>query len=361
MIPNSFIFQVNLILLTAIVIIILFLFILKSFKKEDHFFKEELVNAVEKDLNSYLISSTENEGARHASVQQYQIEGIRNEIDSFRSKKVFVDHLISLKKSLFGEYNEVLTDLYMVLGLHDTAIKKLNRFNYPDKLTAIREISEFQYQPGFREVHGFLHSNNKILRQESQIALSKMNEDDPFFFLGNEWRDLTSWHKLRLHHVLKSTNREVSIDLGKWLGHEDAKVRAFIIELCVLFRRVEYMQYIRTMIDDQDQNVKYWVLKAICEMGDDRDIASVVNLLKVSTEKMIRMRCLETLGKIGMKMEIILLIQYLNKEDVEMQFAALSAIHEISGDVELAIQDIFESGIPELYMKMIAHIKDPLN
>lgn len=350
----------NTILFYGIISVILCLFIIKSLKRQNYYFKTKLVSLVEKDLNNYLISTTENEGTRLDSVKKYQLEDIEKEIRSKRRKDIFIKYLISLKKDLFGEYNEVLSDLYEKLNLFQSGLRKIKSWDYTKKVVGIREISEFHYVPGYNLVLKYISSSNPVLRQETQIALMKMNTKDPLFFLEKEWRDLSDWHKLRIHDTLRSTTFKHTIWFDQYLIHPSDEVKAFIVQLCLLFKRVETMEGIRLLITEGDDRVKFWVLRAITEMGDDRDIDRVVDLLVKSVNPEIQLECINALGQIGGETEVKLLINYLDSESEKIQYSSIRAIDSITGDVSQIINQ-HQGPKNSRWDTMIAHLKDNLN
>jgi HEAT repeat protein len=345
----------------AIIGLVLLIGLIKANKKQRQESEQRLLKVIEKNLNSYLISSTENKGAKWQSVHHYQLIDIKEKLTSSFLKGVFIRHLISLRKNLHGEFDEVLEDLYELLDLHKLSIKKAKSRKMVSIVRGIHELSQFEYKAGYYHVLKHLGHGSKIVRQETQVALLNLSAGSPLFFLKTSWNDLSGWHILNLHHTLLRTGLAHRVQYGYWLSSPHWKVRAFIIDMCVFFKLATHMEAIRLHLSDEEPQVQAAVLRAIAEMGDDRDAPNVHKFMESTARPELKLLSIQALAKVGGSIEIEGLVQLLESESPETLLPTVMAIEEISGGAENIIGAKYDLQTRLDLANALAHIKEPLN
>lgn len=352
--------QLNTILLVGIALVVITTLIIKSRKVARHFFEEELSEELERSVNTYLISSTENEGVRKESVDRYHIEFLNDRLKGNLRKGLFMRYLLSLRKNLSGEFDEALLQLYLRLGLFKLSLRKLKSWSWPIRLRGVAEIGEFRHKQAKPLIEKALKSRNRVVRQEAQMSYIRLSSEKPLSFLQNGKDDLTHWQQLRIYHVLRhlEVNRTINYELH--LSNANDKVKAYLVQLCVLFQRIDAMEYIRPLLAAGDE-VKIWVLRAITEMGDERDAVEVIKLLSTSENKYVQIECLKAMRAVSMPDDLEALVPILLNGDPELKLIALGTIESLSGDIKSFIDSHPELEMTDELISMTRHIQEPLN
>ncbi|WP_416866870.1 MAG: HEAT repeat domain-containing protein [Imperialibacter sp.] len=361
MIPIELIYFLNMLMATAAIGVVILIIVLKVRKKHRYESEKRLHKVIEKDLNNYLISSTENEGLKWKSVHHYQLNEIKAKLENNFLKGIFIGHLISLRKNLYGEFDEVLEDLYELLGLHELSIKKANSRRMASVVRGIHELSQFEYKSGYHHVLQHLGHSSQIVRQETQVALLNLSAGSPLFFLKTSWKDLSGWHILSLHHTLLRTGLAHRVQYDYWLRNPNWEVRAFIIDMCVFFRLVAHMDNIRGHLFSDEYQVQAAVLRAVTEMGDDRDAPGVYKFLVNTDRQDLKILSINALAKVGGPDEVEGLLTLLETDHSDTLLATVMAIEEISGNADELVRKSYDLQSHIHLATALAHIKEPLN
>jgi len=101
------------------------------------------------------------------------------------NKKILIDQMIDLSINLSGEAKEKLRNLYFKLRLDQDSIAKANSRKWHIKIKGFKELAFMNIRDANKKIEKALKSKNDILRMEAQLALVRLNEDDPFKFLDN--------------------------------------------------------------------------------------------------------------------------------------------------------------------------------
>lgn len=343
-------------------VIVLFTLIAKSLKKKRHIYESELITIIEKDLNNFLISATENEGVRRRSVTQYQLNQLEDKLHKIFDKGILIRHLISLRKDLSGEFDDALFEFYVGLNLHERSLRKLGSSSWPGQIRGLQEVSQFNFQEAIGQVTRLLHSNNRYVRQEAQIALIKMSNETPLSFLDTANLHLSDWQKLRIHLKLNQSSQKHNISYAPWFDHPSPEVVVFMIQLSVLFNQIESITNIRNLIGHTHAKVQEAAALAIASLGDDTDAGAICQLLQTTDHTTVRLACIKALGATGSEIHCETMLKMIFENEGDIGLEAIRSIHEITGDVTHYYHSQLGDEMPdERIVSMINHVLDPLN
>jgi hypothetical protein len=323
--------------------------------------KEFFLEKASKALNNYLISTTENDGLQQNSVDDFQLKRINRVLFSDQRKDYFIDHLLSLKRALFGEMDEALDHAYTYLGLEKYSLKKTKSWKYSRRIKGFQELSLFRSKLGLSPILKQVNSSQRFLRQESQVALVKLSTKNPLSFLNKLMFNISDWQKLQLHTELNTTEFKYESKFEKYLGSELPSIRSFIITLCTLFKRIESIAIIRELLENENnESVVIAGIIALGEMGDDRDIALTKTLMQKFEAKSVTIQGLKTLGAIENPEDLDFIKTYLAHPNLEVQLHAMYALNEITFEVGhyLTQQAVLLTAEQQ---QMVDHIEEPLN
>jgi len=325
--------------------------------------KELLIYAVDKKINQFLISSSENEGARLESVSRYQVRELSRFISSDAQKDALVKRLLQLKSEVHGEFDAMLTDLYSSLRLFDRSVAKVNSSSVLEKVEGVNEIIQFDHSPARHNLKELFQSSIVFVRQMAQIATLRTspNGSNPLTFLSSNWNELTEWHQLQIHAELSQITSKHMIGFEDLLLHPSLSVKIFALKLSIFYQKVEYMATIRGLLPKKLLNIRIWVLRAIGEMGDERDVAPVVSILKESKNDYEIRECLSTLSHIGGSTELEIIGQYCQSNVRSHRIGAVAAIQKVTNNAREFIYSSFSDPLSNELLVTLNHIEEPLN
>ena len=162
-------FLIAAIIVSIVTMIILLIIILLNRKRME---KEEL-------LHQYLLEKYQSLIINYlfGSATPDEFRSIASDI---YGRQVLIDQIIDVSINLKGKEIEKLFDLYKLLGLDKDSIKKANSRQWHKKIKGIRELAYMNIKDANTVIYKALNSSNEILRMEAQIALVRLNDDNPF-------------------------------------------------------------------------------------------------------------------------------------------------------------------------------------
>lgn len=354
---------VNGLLLISCGIILSWLILIRRARKNRAEKKTVFVQEVDKKVNKFLISSSENEGLRYKSVHQYQVRNLKELLYNNARKDGLIKRLLQLKSDLHGEFDELLAKLYCALNLSERSVSKVLSLSLSSKLEGADELGHFQHRKALRLVKRLLKNPFLFVRQKAQLSIIRMTTKDknPLGFLMSHWKELTNWHQLQIHSELNRTDAKHYVKLEKLLLHGDTRVQIFALKLCIFYQKLELMSEVRVLLFSKDLDLRIWAMRAIAEMGDDTDVQSVIQILNESKNDREITECLKTLGQIGGENELFTLSLYASSQVRNHRLESVSAIHEITGDSRAFFQSRHSAELPYRLERTISHIEEPLN
>jgi len=79
-----------------------------------------------------------------------------------------------------------------------------------------------------------LKSKNDILRMEAQLALIRLNEDDPFGFLDHLTHHFTLWEQLNVYELITLHNLPIP-EFSRWTTSNNKSVVIFALRMIQVF------------------------------------------------------------------------------------------------------------------------------
>ena len=164
---------------------------------------------------------------------------------------------------------------------------------------------------------------SEILRMEARITLVKLSEKDPLFFLASETEPLSAWDMANLHSMLSKLPENQIPDFSTWLQSGNKSVVLFCISMIGAFKQHEATDVLLRMVDNDDEAIKYAVIKALREMGSSKAEEKLISMYQDSSPD-IRHAILKSLESIASEKSIPLYEKILRGPVPELQDAILS-------------------------------------
>lgn len=201
--------------------------------------------------------------------QEYDLESAVKRIKHIkypRNRKVLIAVLFNFKKNLSGDLNDKLLDVFFRLELEKDSIRKTESYSFYRRILGIRELTNLYPKVAFPVVEAHINEENDELRAEAQTSYVRLNQEEPFRFLGSlrkpftRWTQLTSFYIFRLHKLPAPSFVE-------YLKSDQYNVQNFSLRMIIFFQQIENAQEIIKMLDAKREMTRFLAIRAVNELG----------------------------------------------------------------------------------------------
>lgn len=123
---------------------------------------------------------------------------------------------------------------------------------------------------------------------------------------------------------------DVSALIASKLNDENKEVRLAAVELLGRLRTEESASYIVQALDDDDDWVRIRAIEALGDMGSEEVVPLLVRFLEEPYNKLVILKTIDALSRIGGNMAFKSLLEILSSEDPDLQLAAEEAIAQLN-------------------------------
>jgi hypothetical protein len=329
-------------IVTMIILLIIILLNRKRMEKEEQL-HQYLMEKYQSLIINYLFGS--------ATPEEFLLIAS----DSYR-RHVLIDQIIDVSINLKGKEIEKLFDLYKLLGLARDSIKKAQSRQWHKKIKGIRELAYMNIKDANDILYNALNSSNEILRMEAQIALVRLNDDNPFEFLSHLTSHFSLWEQITLHELIIHHNIPLP-SFQKWLTSPNPTVVTFALRMIREFKQRESEANVLETLFHTDPSVRILAV----EVAGDLDMRSTLETMKHMykyQEYKICLAIIKSMGKMPDSSMIGFLKLVLDKEDdVQLQIEATKAINNNGEEGHNTLVKIMESEYKN-YSIIIKHVLD---
>jgi len=329
-------------IITMIILLIIILLNRKRMEKEEQL-HQYLLEKYQSLIINYLFGSSTPEEFRSIASDTYR-------------RQVLIDQLIDVSVNLKGKEIEKLFGLYKLLDLDKDSIKKAHSRQWHKKIKGIRELAFMNIKDANTVIYKALNSSNEILRMEAQIALVRLNDENPFEFLSHLTSHFSLWEQITLHELIIHHNIPHP-SFQKWLTSPNPTVVAFALRMIREFKQKESETNVLETLYHPDPSVR---LLAV-EVAGDLDMRSTLETMKHMYKYQDYKICLEIIKSMG-KMPDASMMGFLKlvldkEDDVQLQIEATKAIRNNGEEGAKALVKIMESEYKN-YSIIIKHVLD---
>ena len=329
-------------IITMIILLIIILLNRKRMEKEEQL-HQYLLEKYQSLIINYLFGSSTPEEFRSIASDTYR-------------RQVLIDQLIDVSVNLKGKEIEKLFGLYKLLDLDKDSIKKAHSRQWHKKIKGIRELAFMNIKDANTVIYKALNSSNEILRMEAQIALVRLNDENPFEFLSHLTSHFSLWEQITLHELIIHHNIPHP-SFQKWLTSPNPTVVDFALRMIREFKQKESETNVLETLYHPDPSVR---LLAV-EIAGDLDMRSTLETMKHMYKYQDYKICLEIIKSMG-KMPDASMMKFLKlvldkEDDVQLQIEATKAIRNNGEEGAKALVKIMESEYKN-YSIIIKHVLD---
>jgi len=275
--------------------------------------------------------------------------------DTYR-RQVLIDQMIDVSIYLKGDESKKLIGLYNLLSLDKDSITRAYSHQWHKKIKGFRELAFMNIKDANIAIYKALNSSNEILRMEAQIALVRLNDDNPFEFLSHLTSHFSLWEQITLHELIIQHNIPVP-SFQKWLTSPNPSVVIFALRMIREFKQKEAENNVRETLMHPDPAVRYLAV----QVSGDLDMRSTLETMKDMYKYQEYNICLEIIKSMG-KMPDISMMGFLKlvidkEDDVQLQIEATKAIHNNGEEGVKALDKLMVSEYKN-YNIIIKHVLD---
>ena len=339
---NALIAAITISIATMIILLVIILLNRKRMEKKEQL-HQYLLEKYQSLIINYLFG--------HASPEEFR--SIAS--DTYR-REVLIDQMIDVSINLKGNESNKLFSLYKLLGLDRDSISKVNSRHWYKKIKGFRELAFMNIKDANAAIYKALNSSNEILRMEAQIALVRLNDDNPFEFLSHLTTHFSLWEQITLHDLIIQHNIPLP-SFQKWLTSPNPTVVTFALRMIREFKQKESEDSVRDTLFHPDPSVRYLTV----QVAGDLDMRSTLETMKHMYKNQENNICLEIIKSMG-KMPDISMIGFLKmvidkEDDVQLQIEATKAIRNNGEEGVKVLVKLMESEYKN-YSIIIKHVID---
>lgn len=216
--------------------------------------------------------------------------------DTTEKRQILIDEIMQLYTNLAGEIGEKLRKLYLDSGLDNESIRKVRSPQWHIRAKGFRELAEMNVQTVTDEIEKCLNCTNEILRMEAQLAMIRLNTQDPFVFLDKLKQPFTSWEQLHVYEIIQRY-QIAPPDFSRWLDSPNETIIVFSIRMIRAFRQESAFPQLRALLQHPSYEIREETFITLGELGNPE----ALDLLKERfshEEEPGKIEILKAIGKI---------------------------------------------------------------
>ena len=280
------------------------------------------------------------------------------------NREILINQMRELSKSMsmtmsIGVNEEAklrLTELYNQMKLDQDSVRKIYNPKWHIQVKGFRELAFMDITDANEKIRLALKSRNNILRMEAQLALVRLNEDDPFGFLDHLTHPFTLWEQLNVYELITLHGLPIP-DFSHWTQSENKTVVMFALRMIQVFKQQQAVQQIIQCLYHPDPGVRHLAI-IVCGEIQLRETLSHLKRIYKTQEYNNCLAILHAMCKMPDEMMLSFLKLVLDKEDdVQLQIESAKAISKM-GEVGIsALVKLMKSEYKN-YQIIIRHVLD---
>lgn len=310
-------------------------------------------------LNTLIVNETF--GSQTESSFNYRIRELQEMAGSSSfNNNVIIQLLLQMRKNLSGSSSSLLLKVYQDLHLEKYSLRKLRGITWKEQALGIRELTEMQHHASAPRIAKFLRSRNSILREESFMAMVRLESEKPFWFLDGYTDEITPWMKLNIHSYLQKQDARKLPDFSKWFDHHNNSVKLFSIAMSAQFRQTASSARLADMARDNSADVAIAAIDTLAIFEAFDFAPQIAKILADAADEKIIIAGLTCIGKIGDPASSLSVLQkYLGHESYNVRYASALASKALGQESFSRLKQLNHDHHLNLD-EMIAHLEEPL-
>ena len=280
------------------------------------------------------------------------------------NREILINQMRELSKSMsltmsIGVNEEAriqLSELYNQMHLDQDSIRKIYSSKWHIRIKGFRELAFMDVIEANDKVRQALKSKNNILRMEAQLALVRLNEDDPFGFLDHLIHPFTLWEQLSVYELITIHDLPVP-QFSRWITSPNKTVVIFALRMIQVFKQQQASPQVIECLGHTENDIRQMAIIVCGEMQLRETLPHLKHMYK-NEEYFNCLAIIHAMGKMPDEMMLGFLKLVLDKEnDVQLQIESAKAISKM-GEVGIAALVKLMKSEYKNYQIIIRHVLD---
>lgn len=248
------IWVVSFVLFIAIIVLIIYLKVLRTYLRDKGRIVEKYSKKYELLLITYLYAEEDEFGVNKE--QNLIIKRLKKGILFKFKRQVIISTLLKLRNEISGELADSIQNLYNKTKLKKYALLKLNNRQWDIIVTGIRELRLFNIKEAHDDVIKHINHPKKEVRKEVQLYLINLFHFEGLRFLNDLKTPLSEWDQIQLLEELQKIDNQELVDVSDWLKSDNFYVVIFAIKLVKIYNKFEMKEPILNLLNHPNENVR---------------------------------------------------------------------------------------------------------
>ncbi len=360
--PTGIVLETGFFFLTGSLVFIAAIFVSRMIKSHYRRREHSLRFRYQKILNKIVVNETCSEvGLPNAAFEYYMAELRLVLGGSNFSRQLLLTQIMEFKKSLTGNSASALVKTYYDLLLFKESFRKVKNRKWQKKALGIRELAEMEYRKSIPSIVRFLYTRNQTLREESIMALVRL-EEKPLSFLNHYKGDLSPWMRINVHRYLRNLDYRNLPSFSKHFNHSNLSVRLFSISMARHFRQSSSLHDLAELLYSDNPKVVGLAIAALGELEAYQYRQTIADLSKhVWRFEKLAIRVLKCLGNIGDKQADLEVVgEFLSHPCYSVRFQAVAALKKFGSAGEAFLQTFNREDHDKPIDGILRHFSEPL-
>ena len=275
-------------------------------------------------------------------------------------RQTIVQEILNFRTYFSGQVSEQVRKLYVGLGLHKIAFKKLRDNNWENKATALSELFRMDVRVPEPTLLELVKDKNRFTREYARLSLMKFATGDPLRILHEQNEHISLWEELEIFLLLQKRTDVTADSVGELISlQKDPSLASLALKLAVNFRMFDLSDKIIALLETPQLKLRLEAVSAIGKLGTVRGERHLYSIYEEQPHE-IRLAIIEALGNIDSDDYLPFLEnEFLTSSDFETKKYVSDAIiklYPLSGD---SIKRLMLNS-DELEQVILTHSQDPL-
>jgi HEAT repeat protein len=279
------------------------------------------------------------------------------------NRETLINQMRELSKSMCmtmnmgnNEARVQLRELYNRMHLNRDSVRKLYSPKWHIRVKGFKELAFMDVIEANNKIRQALSSKNNIVRMEAQLALIRLNEDDPFGFLDHLTYPFTLWEQLNAYELITLHNLPVP-QFSRWTSSPNNTVIFFALRMIQVFKQTFAAPQVIECLRHPDRSVRFLAIIVSGEIQLRETLPHLKNMYK-NEDYQTCLTIIRAMGKMPDEMMLSFLKLVLDKEeDVQIQIEAAKAISKM-GEVGISALIKLMKSEYKNYQIIIRHVLD---
>lgn len=242
------------------------------------------------------------------------------------AKKVLLEELIKLKKSLSGIPGSNVQRLYEQLHLDMISRKRMSSKKWHIKVQGIQELAIMNQYADGSEILSLTNHDHPMVRMEAQTAMVRLKKYKGLNFLNSLSFPITDWHQMNLLQLLSNQPVTPVHGIRNWLQSSNSSVVQFSLKLIGEQHAEEFCDEVINCLDDFDVSVRRCAIVCLGEILSVLAVEALKKHFHTEENKELQLCIISQLKKTGTESEFKFFINLQLNEDADIKLASHNTI-----------------------------------